>query len=91
MRTLEDYTRNVEVTPSGNFGLIAKVVVKYNRHLYEFKSQNWQAVQRIRRQSSVQDKMQLYGYSLKGAYEAFYKEFAKLHKVHSDELTAIFR
>lgn len=91
MRTLEDFTKNVEVTPNGNFGLIAKVVVKYNRHLYEFKSQNWRALQRIRRQNSVQVKMRLYGYSLKGAYEAFYKEFVKLHKVHSDKLSAIIR
>lgn len=91
MRTLEDYTRAVEVSPNGSFGLIAKVEVKYNRHQYEFKSDNWRALQRIRRQGSVNNKAHLYGYSLKGAYEAFYKEFAKLHKFHSDKLTEIIR
>lgn len=92
MRTLEDYMRNIEVSSLfGSFAMNAEVVVKYNRHEYKFKSCNWQAFQRIRRKKYVHDKAQLYGYTLKGAYEAFYKEFAKLHKFHSDKLTEIIR
>ena len=91
MRTLEDYTKLVKVSSkSGSFGIFAEVVVAYNRHRYKFTSENWRAFLRIRRQGCVQDKVQLYGYSLKGAYEALYKEFAKLHQVQSDRLTAIF-
>lgn len=91
MRTLENYTRNVEVTLlEGGFICFAEVVVRYNRRLYKFHSYNWRACNRIGKRDSVHDKVTLYGYSLKGAYEAFYKEFAKLHKVHSDKLTAIF-
>ena len=92
MRTLEDYIKNVEVTlKTYGFENFAEVVVKYNRHTYQFTSGNWRACYRIEKKSLVQGKVQLYGYSLKGAYEAFYKEFAKLHKVHSDKLTAIIR
>lgn len=90
MRTLEDYTKIIEVSfKSGSFGMIAEVIVKYNRHQFQFTSNNWRAYQRIKRQDFVHDKERLYGYSLKEAYEAFYKEFAKLHKVHSDKLTTI--
>ena len=90
MRTLEDYTKNVEVKLlEGGFIIFAEVVVKYNRHLYKFNSYNWRACNRLGKRDCVNDKVQLYGYSLKGAYEAFYKEFAKLHKVHSDKLSAI--
>lgn len=92
MRTLEDYTKLIEVSfRSSNFIYLVDVVVKYNRHVFKFPSKNCQAYYRIRKKNFVNDKVQLYGYSLKGAYEAFYKEFAKLHKVHSDKLTEIIR
>lgn len=92
MRTLEDYSQNIKVSNKvGGFGVIVEVEVKYNRHLYKFESNNWQAYNRLRRKDYVNDKVQVYGYSHKGAYEAFYKEFAKLHKVHSDKLTEIIR
>lgn len=90
MRTLEDYIKLIEVTfKSDGFEVFADVVVRYNRHRYKFTSGNWRACNRIGKQGCVRDKVHIYGYSLKGAYEAFYKEFAKLHKVHSDKLTAI--
>lgn len=92
MRTLEDYTQNIEVSNKvGGFGIIIDVIVKYNRHLYKFESSNWRAFNRIRRKDCVNDKVHVYGYSHKGAYEAFYKEFAKLHKEHSDKLAEIIR
>lgn len=92
MRTLEDYTQNIEIPNKvGGFGVIVEIVVKYNRHLYKFESYNWQACNRVWRKDYFNDKVQVYGYTLKGAYEAFYKEFAKLHKVHSDKLTEIIR
>lgn len=92
MRTLEDYTKIIDVTLlHGGFLVLAEVVVKYNRHEYKFTSCNWRACNRLGKQGYVDNKVRLYGYSLKGAYEAFYKEFAKLHKVHSDKLTAIIR
>lgn len=90
MRTLEDYIKYVEVSfKSDGFEVFAEVIVSYNRHQYKFSSHNWRACNRISKRESVHDKVSLYGYSLKGAYEAFYQEFAKLHKVHSDKLTAI--
>lgn len=90
MRTLKDYAMNVEVSSkSDGFGRHIEVIVRYNRHQYKFTSGNWHAYNRLGKQVFVNDKMQLYGYTLKGAYEAFYKEFAKLHRVHSDKLTAI--
>lgn len=90
MRTLEDYTKLIEVSlKSVGFEVVAEVVVTYYRHRYMFTSSNWRAINRIGKRDCVHDKVHLYGYSLKGAYEAFYKEFAKLHKVHSDKLTAI--
>lgn len=88
MRTLEDYTQNIKV---GGFGVIVEVEVKYNRHLFKFTSNNSQAYYRLMKKKYVNDKVQLYGYTLKGAYEAFYKEFAKLHKFRSDKLTEIIR
>lgn len=92
MRTLEDYTQNIEVTfKSEGLKVFADVVVKYNRHLFKFTSNNMQAYYRLSKKKFVNDKVQLYSYTLKGAYEAFYKEFAKLHKEHSDKLTEIFR
>lgn len=92
MRTLEDYTKNIEVSLlHGDFIVLAEVIVTYNRHRFSFMSHNWQACNRIKVRDCVNDKVRLYGYSLKGAYEAFYKEFTKLHKVHSDKLTAIIR
>lgn len=91
MRTLEDYIKLIEVTfKSDGFEVFAEVIVRYNRHRYKFASGNWRACNRISKQGCVHDKVALYGYSLKGAYEAFYKEFAKLRKVHSNKLTAIF-
>lgn len=78
MRTLEDYTRLIEVSfKSDGFEVIAKVVVTYNRHRYMFTSSNWRACNRIGMRDNVGDKVRLYGYSLKGAYDAFYKEFKK--------------
>ena len=92
MRTLEDYIKLIEVTfKSDGFEVFAEVIVTYNRHRYSFMSNNWHACNRIKKRDCVNDKVLLYGYSLKGAYEAFYKEFAKLHKAHSDKLTAIIR
>ena len=90
MRTLEDYIKVIEVTfKSDGFEVFAEVIVRYNRHRYKFTSGNWRACNRIGKRDCVHDKVQLYGYSLKGAYEAFYKEFAKLHKANSDKLSAI--
>lgn len=92
MRTLEDYIKNVEVlSVSDDLGRHVEVVVRYNRHQYKFTSGNWRAYNRLGKQVCVHNKVQLYGYSLKGAYEAFYKEFDKLHKFHSDKLTEIIR
>lgn len=92
MRTLEDYANNVEVTvKSYGFENFAEVIVRYNRHCYMFVSNNWRAGYRLGKRGLVNDKVQIYGYSLKGAYEAFYKEFAKLRKEHSDKLSAIIR
>ena len=92
MRTLEDYTKLIEVAfKSDGFEVSAEVVVKYNRHFYKFASSNWRACNRIGKRYCIRASVQLYGYTLKGAYEAFYKEFAKLHKAHSDKLTAIIR
>lgn len=92
MKTLEDYIKKVEVSlKRDGFEVFAEVVVTYNRHKYKFASGNWRACNRIEKRDYVNDKVHLYGYSLKGAYEAFYKEFAKLHMVHSDKLTAINR
>lgn len=94
MRTLEDYVQNIEVSfkSDGNeFFAEVEVVVKYNRHQLKFISNNCLAYYRLLKKNFVNNKVQLYGYTLKGAYEAFYKEFAKLHKVHSDKLTEIIR
>lgn len=92
MRTLEDYIQNIEVSfKSENFEPLAEVVIKYNRHRYKFTSNNCLACYRLLKKNYVNNKVHLYGYSLKGAYEAFYKEFAKLHKLHSDKLTEIIR
>lgn len=92
MRTLEDYTKLIEVTfKSNGFEVFAEVIVRYNRHRYKFTSGNWRAGNRLRKRDCVHDKVTLYGYSLKGAFEAFYKEFTQLHKVHSDKLTTIIR
>lgn len=92
MRTLEDYAQNIEVSyKSEGFEVYADVIVKYNRHIYKFTSNNTRAYYRLRKKDFVNDKVQLYGYTFKGAYEAFYKEFAKLHKEHSDKLAEIIR
>ena len=92
MRTLEDYTKIVEASfKSSEFGVYVEVIVRYKRHRYKFTSNNWQACNRLGKQAFVQSKMQLYGYTLKGAYEAFYREFAKLRRVRSDKLTEIIR
>lgn len=90
MRTLKDYTQSIEVSyrSEGCKGF-ADIVVKYNRHIYKYTSDNLRAFGRIKKKNFVNDKVQLYGYTLKGAYEAYYKEFAKLHKEHSDKLTDI--
>lgn len=90
MRTLEDYTQSIDVSyRSEGFKGFADIVVKYNRHIYKFTSDNLRAYGRLKKKNFVNNKVHLYGYSLKGAYEAYYKEFAKLHKEHSDKLTAI--
>lgn len=90
MRTLEDYAQVIEVScKSENYEVYAEVVVTYNRHRYKFISGNWRAIKRLGMREHVHNKVLLYGYSLKGAYEAFYKEFTKLRIVHSDKLTAI--
>lgn len=92
MRTIEDYIKNVEVSiKSDCFEVFAEVVVTYKRHKYKFTSNNSQAYYRLMKKKYVNNKVHLYGYTLKGAYEAFYKEFAKLHKVHSDKLTEIIQ
>lgn len=92
MRTLRDYTQNIDVSyRSEGYKGFADIVVKYNRHIYKFTSDNLRAYGRLKKKNFVNDKVQLYGYSLKGAYEAYYKEFAKLHKVHSDKLNEIIQ
>lgn len=93
MKTLENYIKNIEVTVLLHSKCLDlyEVKVTYGRKRYKFYSSNWQAGNRIAKRFYVHDRVQLYGYSLKGAFEAFYKEFAKLHKEHSDELATIIR
>lgn len=94
MRTLEEYIKNIEISfKSDGIDFVAEVevVVKYNRHLYKFISNNCLAYYRMLKKNFVNDKVRLYGYTHKSAYEEYYKEFAKLHKQHSDKLAEIIR
>lgn len=54
-----------------------EVHVLFNGKQYYFLSNNTMACNRIEKASIVSNKIRLYGYTLKGAYDAFYKEFKK--------------
>lgn len=62
---------------SAYFGVEYEIHVEYNRNEYWFRSTNWMAANRISKHGHVHNKVTMYGYTLKGAYDAFYKEFKK--------------
>lgn len=78
MRTLQnlyEYMRVERMTFDND--VMFKVTVLFNRKQYRFLSRNWMAYNRIQKQDKVSDRVTIYGYSMKGAYEAFYNEFKK--------------
>lgn len=82
MRTLKEISKIIQIgslpnRTQYNFCVGYEIHVIYNRNKYWFRSSNWQAANRISRRKVVNDKVTMYGYTLKGAYEAFYKEFKK--------------
>ena len=54
-----------------------KVAILYRNHQYLFHSDKWLAICRYRKCELVNDRVKLYGYSLKEALETLYKEFLK--------------
>lgn len=78
MRTFLNLYENIRVERmTFDYGVMFKVTILFNRKQYRFLSRNWKAFNRIHNQDIVNDRVTLYDYSLKGAYEAFYKEFKK--------------
>lgn len=84
MRTLQNLFEFMRIERSVGqlpFNCLVKVVVLYNRKQYRFFSDNLRACYRIDKQEIVSDRVNLYGYTLKGAYLAFYCEFKKRRAV----------
>lgn len=78
MRTLQNLYEYMRVERTSlDCCVMFSVTVLFNRKQYHFLSKNWMAYNRIQKQDIVTDRVTLYGYSLKGAYEAFYNEFKK--------------
>lgn len=80
MRTLQslfEFMRVERVKEEIPYLCQIKVHVLFNRKQYYFLSNNTMACNRIEKASIVSNKIRLYGYTLKGAYDAFYREFKK--------------
>lgn len=78
MRTLQNLYEYIHVERmTFDNDVMFKVKVLFNRKQYVFLSRNWMAYNRIQKQGKVSVRVTIYGYSMKGAYEAFYNEFKK--------------
>lgn len=80
MRTLQnlyEFMRIERVYYPFPIGCRVKVVVQFNRKQYRFLSNNTMACSRIEKAAIVSNKIRLYGYTLKGAYDSYYSEFKK--------------
>lgn len=58
-----------------------KVAILYRNHQYLFHSDKWQAICRFMKWGLINDRVKLYGYSLKEALQTLYKEFLKKKKL----------
>lgn len=80
MRTLQnlyEFMRIERVKEQVPYDCLIKVIVQFNRKQYKFMSNNTRACARIEKAAIVSNKIRLYGYTLKGAYDAYYSEFKK--------------
>lgn len=62
-----------QISPQGGY----EVVIIYRNHQYLFFTNKQLAVNRYRKCHLVNDRVKLYGYSLKEALQTLYKEFLK--------------
>lgn len=60
-----------------SIGINNEVVILYRNHQYLFRTNKQQAVNRYWKCTKVNDRVKLYGYSLKEALQTLYKEFLK--------------
>lgn len=75
MRTLSEMEEIITIIPSGHWR--CSIHIKYNRHEYQFFSYNYQALSRYMRKNLVNNKVRFNGYTLMGAYMAWYNEFLR--------------